>query len=181
MSEIIRRALPEDALDVARTHIAAWRETYAGLVPDDAIAAATRWDDRSALWIDRFAHGDRSIFVVERDQRITGFACAAPARLVPPRRPAIDGYDCYLEALYLLREVKGSGLGRGVLRALVGDLLTREANGLSLHVLSTNPSRAFYERFGAIWVRDEPVDPHTGTFQCAYAWPDLTQLAAALG
>jgi GNAT superfamily N-acetyltransferase len=177
---MIRRAVPDDALDVARTHIAAWRETYAGLVSPETVEASTRWEDRASLWVDRFATGDRSIFVVETAGRIVGLACAVRAELVPPRRPLIAGYDAYLEALYLLREVQGAGFGRALVRTIAVDAMRRGMAGLSLHVLATNPSRAFYEHTGAVWVRDEPAGPHSGTYQCAYAWPDLEQLAARL-
>lgn len=176
----IRRATAADAEAIARVHIAAWLETYTGLVPEDVIAASTRWDDRYALWTERFAHDGRSVFVVGDGGRVTGFACAAPAGLAPARLPLIDGCDAYLEALYLLREVVGTGLGRGIMRALVDDLQARGMRSLSLHVLATNPSRAFYERFGAVWVRDEPAGPRGLTPQCAYAWTDLERLAARL-
>jgi GNAT superfamily N-acetyltransferase len=176
----IRRATVADADAIARVHIASWRETYIGLVPDEIVATSTRWENRSRLWHERFAHHGRSVFVVDRDGAIAGFACAAPTGLEPARPPLIEGYDAYLEALYLLRDVHGNGRGREIMSVLVGDLRARGMRNLSLHVLATNPSRAFYEKFGAVWVRDEPAGPHSGTYQCAYAWPDLEQLAARL-
>lgn len=44
-----RRAVPDDADDIAVLHVTSWRETYTGLLPDQLIASRTAVQ-RAAAW-----------------------------------------------------------------------------------------------------------------------------------
>src|SRR5215467_15759624 len=83
----IRHAGPDDALAIAEVHVASWRETYRGLVPDaflDALSVATRermWHD--ALGADRPGATDQPsvvLVVSDADSRVVGFASGGARR-----------------------------------------------------------------------------------------------------
>lgn len=173
---MIRPARRDEAAALAVAHIQAWRETYTGLVPDDVVVESTQADRRSALWEERLASGQRSLFVVEGEHGLAGLACACPMDCVPADRDPIRGYDAYLEALYLTRNVKGLGFGRGLLQRIAQAVSERGMRSLALHVLVSNPSESFYQHAGAYFVRNEAVNPRTGRFQRAYAWDDVIGL-----
>ena len=144
----LRAATPADAEAIARVHVQAWRETYAGLVPQahlDALDPA----ERAALWRGLVPRPDRRVAVAERGGRVVGFACAGPGREAHPGHPG------EVMALYVLRAHHGEGLGR----ALLEDALAWLGTPAYLWVLRDNPTRGFYERMGGrvIARRDEEV------------------------
>ena len=158
-------------------HIASWRTTYAGLLPERVIAKRTDWETRRALWAGRLSR-ECAVFVVEDGEGIAGLACAS----VMPERPQdyepLPHFGAYLDALYLLLDRQQRGFGRALLDALARDLIARDITSMALHVLSTSPARGFYERMGATFVRDEPAYGEE-YFSCAYGFADLGVLVAA--
>jgi GNAT superfamily N-acetyltransferase len=176
MTYRVRRAAQADAEAIARVHIASWKTTYAGLVSDDVMARRTAWSVRYPLWVERLA-ADKTVFVAEDEAGIFGFAgaCAMPER--PQDYEPLPQFDAYLESLYLLAGRQQAGCGRALLAAVAGDLIARGHRSLGLHVLSTNPARAFYEHLGAAFVRDEPAYDDLSC-QCAYGFADLHTLLA---
>lgn len=142
----MRAATVADAESVVRVHHLAWRETYAHLVPIDAIEERFRdHEARVARWRALLAEGGAS--VAERDGRIVGWARAGAGRGDRPPR------DRELEAIYLLREAHGSGLGQALLDAVLGDAPAY------LWVAEGNPrAEGFYRRNG--FARDGGVEAH---------------------
>lgn len=175
----LRAALAGDAAAIASVHIASWRTTYAELLPAGVIAARTAWSLRYPLWVERL-NGGRTAFVAEDSGGIAGFACASAMSAHPQGREPLP-YDAYLESLYLLKRAQGHGVGRALLGAIAAPLVAAGYASMALHVLSTNPARGFYERLGALFVRDEPPEPDTGTHTCAYAFPDVAALTISRG
>jgi hypothetical protein len=45
----IRIAAPEDAPGIANMHVASWRETYAGMVPDAMLSSLSGWAQLTSL------------------------------------------------------------------------------------------------------------------------------------
>jgi GNAT superfamily N-acetyltransferase len=172
----LRRAAQADAEAIARVHIASWKTTYAGLVPDDVIARRTAWSVRYPLWVERLG-ADKAVFVVEDDDGAFGFACASAMPERPQDYEPLPQFDAYLEALYLLAGRQRAGCGRALLAAVARDLIARGHRSLGLHVHAANPARGFYERLGAVFVRDEPAYGEA-YFSCAYGFPDLRTLLA---
>ena len=133
----LRRAVPGDARAIAEVHVRAWRETYAGLVPQ-AVLDALDVAEREALWRSVIPRADRRVAVAEADGRVVGFACAGPGR------EAHAGHPGEVMALYVLRAHHGKGLGR----ALFEDALAWLGTPAYLWVLRENPTRGFYARMG---------------------------------
>jgi GNAT superfamily N-acetyltransferase len=176
----VRHGEPDDADAIARTHVLAWEQTYGTLIPPDVLAEYSRLDERRDLWTRRFASGHTAIFVLEDAGAIVGFAAAGPMPEKPGGSDPIPGFDAYLDALYLLRVAQGHGFGPQLLAAVVDELVARGTTSLAFHVLVTNPALTFYLHYGAQHVRDEDVNPRTGTYTSVYGWHTLSTLSAAL-
>ena len=156
---------PADADDLARVHIAAWRETYAGLLPDGYLAAmntkvhARRW----RVQLTRARAGE-VVLAAEGAGGLVGY-CAG----------AVGGGEAEIFTLYLLRAVQRTGLGRRLLEAAARGLAGQGATSLRLWVLNANhPARGFYERHGGRVAGERPVRGWGGhLMETAYRWEDI--------
>lgn len=147
-----------DVPDLARIHVQAWSETYAGLLPPEEIARrdlAVRQDQ----WTNQIIKGHSRIALVPG----LGFAQAGPQR--DPALAAAGWHD-ELYALYLLRAGQGRGFGRALFAAVMADL---PATALVLE--GNTPACRFYEASGArlIEIRDEHVGL-TAVRERVYGW-----------
>lgn len=192
MDEVaIRRAQAGDAAAIAAVHVAAWHETYAGLVPERMLSALSV-AERAGRWHRILTTPDPSlqsaVFVALRpDRAVVGFGSCGRQ----PVAALLDGgFAGEFSALYVLAAHQGRGLGRRLMAVMAQDLLAREVRGAALWVLRDNrPARRFYEKLGATIVgrRIETVDEHLRgeraraqddeLHEVAYGWPDLSLLA----
>lgn len=134
-------ARPEDARAIAEVHVAAWRETYAGLIPDRALDTLSV-PERTALWR-RVLDGGGWVLVARDGGRIVGFASGGPAR-----DPDADATTGEIVALYLLKTHHGRGTGRALFTAACRRLAREGCRALRLWVLAGNPTRGFYRHIG---------------------------------
>ncbi|MBX9730694.1 MAG: GNAT family N-acetyltransferase [Sphingomonas sp.] len=172
MSEVrVRRANAADSAAIGALHVAAWRETYAGLLSQAEIEAMSV-AARTAQWRAQISAGTaRGVYVAEEQDGIIGFgACTSE------RDPALvaAGYTGEVPALYILRRGQGRGTGRLLMRAMARRLIAEGDRNMALWVLSTNtPARAFYERLGGKIVTERGTGHDAET---AYGWRDLSAL-----
>ncbi|MFN4281810.1 MAG: GNAT family N-acetyltransferase [Alphaproteobacteria bacterium] len=176
----LRQAVPDDSEAVAALHVACWRETYRGLLPD-ALIDGMNVADRTVQWqraLERRA--DVQVILAEDDSgALAGFASGGPAR------DAALGAAQEIYAIYVRRAAQRHGVGRILLRAVAANLAARTLDparlSLGLWVLSGNaPARAFYERMGGA-PADERVERRDGhdLAETAYRWSDLRALMGA--
>ncbi|HEY6487370.1 MAG TPA: GNAT family N-acetyltransferase [Candidatus Cybelea sp.] len=165
----IRRALPEDAFGIARTHVTAWDRAFRGIVPADIIAARTV-EVRIEQWTGMLQRPERMTLVACGDDgAIHGFASALPI--------AEPNFQSYLEALYVAPDVWERGLGRELLSAIAAELLDRGVANMALRTLRMGAARSFYEHLGARLV-PEGVDRDADRFDdVVYGFDDLRLLA----
>jgi GNAT superfamily N-acetyltransferase len=178
----IRRARPGDAEGIGRVHVAAWRETYPGVLPAaylagmSAAAHARSWG--SVLSRPGQAQG---VFVAEDAKRgVIGYASCGRRR---SRIPEVEGE---FHALYVDPDAQERGVGRLLMAAMAGDLLiTRRMTSACVWVLKDNPSRWFYQHLGGALAAEAPIRFAGATVrQLAYVWQDraaLLKLSTALG
>lgn len=160
-----RRAGPGDAHAIARVHVATWRTTYRGLLPDEFLDALTEahYADRWRRGIDDAAS---RVYVAEHDGAIAGFASGGR------ERAGEDGFRGELYALYVDDYAQGLGYGRELVRAVVDGLRDMAIDDMIVWVHRENQAaRSFYERLGGVYVRTQPVTIGTTLLhEASYGW-----------
>jgi ribosomal protein S18 acetylase RimI-like enzyme len=169
-----RLALAADAEAIARVHVASWRTTYRGLLPDRMLAEM-EVAEHAERWARTLQDPYRRsvVLVAEEAGLVVGFASCGRER---------DGeqpYDGELYAIYLLRETQGRGHGRALVEASAAALELRGISSMVVWVLRDNvPARGFYERLGGVYLRERPLDLVTGASvpEVSYLWPSTAGL-----
>ena len=165
----IRKGTPDDAQEIVRVHLAAWRETYHGIVPQaflDSLDAQVRVED----WRERL-HRD-NVQVVEDSTGVCGFISGGALR------EPIEDFDAEIYTIYLLRSAQGQGAGKLLMQHLAGVLRAARFVRMAVWVLADNPSRGFYEHLGATQVAQKQIQiGDADLLEIAYGWRDLQTLA----
>lgn len=144
----IRPATLADAPALGRLHRACWLETYAGVLSDRFLAAASA-DSLADEWAGMLAAGSADatvpgsivlvaeLFDSSGQGEPVGFARSAPSDDPEAPRPT------KLDSLYTLGRTHGSGLGARLLDGVLGD---RPA--YAWIVTANERARRFYEKHG---------------------------------
>ncbi|MCP5056799.1 MAG: GNAT family N-acetyltransferase [bacterium] len=109
-------------------------------------AAAAAGGAPASLLADYLGHPDGKVFVAEEEGQPVGLISVALAR-----RPAFfaESLRGHVEHLYVLPEVRRSGLGRALVEAAFGWLRLAGATRVELEVARDNPEgQAFWEALG---------------------------------
>jgi ribosomal protein S18 acetylase RimI-like enzyme len=170
----IAPAGPSDAAALARVHVDAWRETYAGILPSVYLERMS-----SALhehrWRQRLLSTREATLAAEGHKGLVGYVSAERSR----RSRA--GVEAEITTLYVLRAAQGHGLGRELFTAAARVMAARGATSLVVWVLRDNlKARGFYERLGGR--REDVGNEYVGGAVVAsvlYRWPDLQGWLAA--
>jgi ribosomal protein S18 acetylase RimI-like enzyme len=161
---------PGDAMDLARVHVGAWRETYVGMLPKpylDRMSVAVH----SRRWRHRLRRSSEVTLAAETAGGLVGYCSGDWARNGRPGEAEIT-------TLYVLRRAHGVGIGRRLLVSAARVLAARGAKSLVIWVLRDNrAARRFYERLGGDLEaeRGEPVGGEV-VASVAYHWADITSL-----
>lgn len=169
----IRDARASDAAELARLHVAVWRETYRELAPQEAFLALDE-TRRLAFWQDKFDHPAPRQFALlaEIDGQLVGFTLASESS-----NPQF-GDKAEIKLLYVDRQFARQGIGRCLLTEISQRLKKRGFNGVGLGVVVGNtPAINFYAALGGkeagrytdsgpLWLSDNII----------YAWEDINDL-----
>ncbi len=179
-AEKIRRATVGDAEAIARVLVEAWRESYASLMPRDALDRMSVAEHTSRLreTLDDCKRGveDAAFLVVGADEAPLGFSACGRQR--SPRLEEA-GFAVEFSSLYLLRRAQGRGIGRELTRLMATHLLGFGYSRASVWVFRDNvDARRFYKKLGA---KRTGID---GTWtvlgltlaDISYGWSDLAIL-----
>jgi ribosomal protein S18 acetylase RimI-like enzyme len=169
----VRRAELTDAAAIGAVHVAAWRSTYPGILPDAYLARLS--PTRLALQY-RAAIGSGATVIVAASggegPRIVGFTTAGLART-----PGLG--DGEVETLYVLDDFREQGVGRRMLRAAASQLAAHGCGSMFVWVLRDNPSRWFYRRLGGQPAAEGQTRlAGVALNQVAYAWDPIDRLLA---
>lgn len=145
---VVRKTLAEEADAVAETIDAAWRETYAEIMPGQMFQHRNPADDAAMLreLLDGAIPGAGSL-VVERSGEIVGTSVFGPTR--------VHGLEGFIEIymLYVRAGEIGGGAGRRLVLRTLGTIRDSGARGIVGHVYVNNrPFRSQIERMG--------IEPH---------------------
>jgi len=179
----VRRARPSDAPAIGAVHVAAWRSTYPGILPDSYLARMSA--PRQAAHYDAMIRAGGGVHVATASgldlgpnggvARVVGFATGGRAR-----GGGAELAEGEIETLYVLDDWRERGLGRRLMRAAATHLAGMGCGSAFLWVLRDNPSRWFYSRLGG-----KPAAETTISFagqavaQMAYVWSPIDKLAQA--
>jgi GNAT superfamily N-acetyltransferase len=174
----IRRATVEDAAAVARVHVDSWRTTYRGIVPDTFLDGMSYADSEARLRRRLEQSSEKYAMFVAQDEsgRIVGFADGGPIRKEDP------DFDGELYAIYLLEAHQRRGLGRRLIRQVVGHLVQNGMHGMLIWALADNPACPFYAVMGGRPVRAGELEIGGVRFkEVGYGWSDLAGWLRAQG
>ncbi len=168
---MIRPATADDATTVARVHVESWRTTYRNLMPN-AVLDGLSVERRADFWRQVIERATKQfVFVAEDEGRTVGFVNGGSEQEADPH------YTAELYALYLLEDYQGRGYGKALFDVTVKTFAQRGHAAMLLWVLSTNPSRGFYEAMGGTYLKTKPLELGGETLEeVAYGWDDLPSL-----
>ena len=174
MSEIsVRRARPSDAPSIGAVHVAAWRSTYPGILPEAYLARLSV--AREAAHYAAAIAADAGVFVSVDDdlQRVIGFATTGLGGRDAPAEGEI-------QTLYVLDDYRDLGAGRGLMARAAAHLAGLGCGSAYLWVLRDNPSRWFYNHLGGRQTLDKTIGWAGVTLvQSAYVWDPIDLLFGA--
>ena len=130
----VREMRPEDADGKGYVHWKSWQETYCGLIPDEKLISLERCREIAQLY-------PQNTLVALLDGKVVGFACYVPYR-------GADISNCgEVQAIYVLKEAQGLGIGRRLMDAALAKLADYDT--IALWVLQgNNRAIGFYEHYG---------------------------------
>jgi ribosomal protein S18 acetylase RimI-like enzyme len=139
----VRRALSADALQMARVHAEAWRQTYRGLMPDSVLDDPGLLQARERFWTSALTderYSSSQVAVAELHGAVIGIAMSGPPH------DADVTWSSQLYVLYVDAAHHGSGAGPALLNAVLDP---HEA--AVLWVADPNPrAQAFYRKHGFV-------------------------------
>lgn len=181
----LRKARVADAIAIGAVHVAAWRSTYPGILPDGFLAKLSV--SRQAAHYDAAIRGGTGVLVATASgadvpsgsgPRIIGFTTAGRARHaeIGGKRLA----EGEVETLYVLDDWREHGVGRRLMRAAASHLVDIGCRSAFVWVLRDNPSRWFYQRLGGKPVAEASIQiGGEKVSQTAFVWDPIEQLLTA--
>jgi len=133
-----------DAGALAALHVACWQETYAGIVPEEALRNLPV-AEKLAMW--KGVLGDAGLFklAVRTEAELAGFILCGPAR-----EGAADWADGEIYAIYIRKAVQRLGIGTTFMARAAHFWLERRGENLAVLSHPRNAAAAgFYEALGA--------------------------------
>jgi len=141
----VRPGVADDAHDIVRINAAGWRRAYAGIVPDDVLAAIDV-DARAERYRRQMA-ADRTndTLVAVGDERVIGYVHFGPYR----DGGSLDRSVGEVGAIYVDPDRWGTGAGRLLMDAALDRLAGHGYPEVRLWVLEANhAARGFYAHLG---------------------------------
>jgi ribosomal protein S18 acetylase RimI-like enzyme len=151
--EPVRRAGPADAAPIAVVQVRSWQGAYRGLLPQEYLDGLDPADaaDRWRRGLERNDWPTRGTIVAVSDGQVRGFAHFGPTRDADTDAGGSRAGE--INAIYVLPEAWGSGLGRSLMTGALSELAAGGYETATLWVLESNArARRFYARAG--WTAD---------------------------
>lgn len=137
----IRAAIPADAAEIGRVHVASLRSSHAGLLPEQFLTDLSV-EKRAAVWRELLTEraATHFIFIAQDSNGIVGFCAGGP------ESSKRQDYPGEIYTLYLLSEAHGQGIGRKLLTAAFEQFKLQGIERVMLWVLKDNLlARGFYD------------------------------------
>jgi ribosomal protein S18 acetylase RimI-like enzyme len=177
LTYVVFPAGPSDAEELARVHVASWRETYRGLLADAFLARMSE-PGFTRRFRRVLTNPGSSITLAAGDRYgLVGYAQGGPSRR-DTASPA-NGGEAEIATLYVLRQAQGQGLGERLMVETARALAANGATSLMISVLRDNiRARGFYEHLAGEpeTARQEPGPGGRLLYEVAYRWRDIRTL-----
>ncbi|MEQ1782383.1 MAG: GNAT family N-acetyltransferase [Hyphomonadaceae bacterium] len=172
----IRTAERADAAAIARVHATTWKEAYRGLLDSQFLdnMAERRMTSRWRTHLDRREQDlDEEVLVALIGREVVGFAAVSASR------EAFAPWEAEITMVYVLKEHRGAGVGRGLMKASADHCIRRGLFSGGLWVLRDNGgARDFYEALDGEPTGRKADSVGGQIVQLAgYWWRDLATLA----
>jgi len=141
----VRPAVPADGPAIGQVKVETWRCAYEHILDPSVLASldvaqeGVKWRDRLAEFSDK-----EKAWVACEDQRVIGYVVVGPNRF--PEAPC----DGELQAIYVLPQYHGKGVGRLLMKPAVSWMIERDFESMAVFVFRDNPiGVGFYKSLGA--------------------------------
>jgi ribosomal protein S18 acetylase RimI-like enzyme len=171
----IRPASQDDAVEVARIHIAATRAAYRDIYTVEYLDGLST-EDRAYRWVEKdkghlSVGAPFGVFVAFDNGLMVGFADVGPTN----KNGVAELYAIYIDPAYI-----GKDVGKALLKACTNYASSNGFNAMVATVLCKNAlARAFYERSGARAVPETEILIETGGTKekvISYLWDNLRRI-----
>jgi ribosomal protein S18 acetylase RimI-like enzyme len=180
----IRRARPADAIAIGAVHVAAWRNAYAGILPDAFLARLSV--PRQAAHYDHAIRSGTPVLVAALNgpaaggtgPRVVGFSTGGRSRITTVGGRKLGEGE--IETLYVLDDFRDRGVGRRLMRAMAAQLAEGGCRSAVVWVLRDNPSRWFYQHLGGQQTAEATIQVGGApVVQTAFVWDPIERLVQA--
>jgi ribosomal protein S18 acetylase RimI-like enzyme len=168
----IRPAQATDVQAIAEVHVAAWRESYRGILSDETIERLTV-PARAEYWTHAVSDPTIHVFVAEADGRVVGFGSSGATR----QQLLATAGEVY--AVYVLKRFQYRGVGSRLMAAMARSLVEAGHGTLGLWVARDNLAAiAFYRTLGASTgaARSHARGGGLPLIELAMLWDDAAEL-----
>ncbi len=171
----IRAGQPDDAEAIARCHIAAWRDTYRPIVAEEYLNNLSL-ENHVAKWTTRLQQPDCFTFVAENAiGELVGFINGGR------ERTGRTDYRGEIYSIYILKDFRGQGIGRGLLRRFSTALLERGITSMIVWAFQDNECRHCYGAWGSVEIAVGPIKVgQQDLVEVAYGWQDIVPLSESV-
>jgi GNAT superfamily N-acetyltransferase len=183
----VRAAAVDDAPGMGRVMVKSWLAAHRGQMPDAV------WQKRVDEWTPDVSARAWARLLAEREDDdhermvllVAEDGTGDPVALVLGTEVEDDtsGSTAQIDALYVLPDRQGQGIGRWLLQEAASELATLGFSAIHIGVLTANlPARRFYEAMGGHEIGQRMFDEE-GDLQpeSVYAWPDINALIGDCG
>lgn len=167
--------MPSDAAAIGAVHVATWRSTYPGILPETYLARLS--ESKEAAYYAAAIRADAGVFVAigGTPARVVGFTTTGRAHGAAPAEGEI-------QTMYVLDDFRECGCGRRLMARGAAHLAGLGCASAFVWVLRDNPSRFFYGRLGGRQALEKTVGWAGATLvQMAYVWDPIDGLFAGSG
>ena len=167
---VVRRAVASDAPAIGAVHVATWRSTYPGILPESYLTRLSA--RREAAYYAAAIQADAGVFVAIAGDppRVIGFITTGLGR-------STSVAEGEIQTLYVLDDFRDQGAGRRLMARGAAHLAGLGCRSAFLWVLEDNPSRWFYAHLGGRKVQEKKVGWAGVTLvTSAYVWSPIDLL-----
>ena len=155
MNITYQEATEEDAYGINYVIAHSWKETYTGLLPDEYLNKRIENIPNKTEQTKEFIRNYKGKYIVAKDgEKVIGILAYCPSE-----NEEYKDYG-YLNAIYLLKEYQGLGIGKELFQKAIQGLQEMGYDKMYLECMTGNQAIDFYKKYDGIIVgqTDYPIN-----------------------